>query len=187
MRATLLFALLACTRAYQLPRSRRSLVVPPRRYDLQPRSAPDEATTVRGDIWILGEHRLMCGDSSLPEDMARLESLYEQMQACYRKNDLMAFLELGIEYTKASLAYADNYFIVSAIDDLWPSAKRCAFVAFQEGGNRVIEDNLSHMEQSISAIKDRDEDRLADILHRYALQQCQQVLTAIEKTGSRTA
>ncbi len=33
---------------------------------------PDEATTVRGDIWILGEHRLMCGDSSLPEDMARL-------------------------------------------------------------------------------------------------------------------
>ena len=68
-----------------------------------------------------------------------------------------------------------------------PSAKRCAFVAFQEGGNRVIEDNLSHMEQSISAIKDRDEDRLADILHRYALQQCQQVLTAIEKTGSRTA
>ena len=33
---------------------------------------PDEATTVRGDIWILGVHRLMCGDSSLPEDMARL-------------------------------------------------------------------------------------------------------------------
>ena len=33
---------------------------------------PDEATTIRGDIWILGEHRLMCGDSSLPEDMARL-------------------------------------------------------------------------------------------------------------------
>ena len=49
MRATLLFALLACTRAYQLPRSRRSLVVPPRRYDLQPRSAPDEATTDEAD------------------------------------------------------------------------------------------------------------------------------------------
>jgi hypothetical protein len=49
MRATLLFALFACTRAYQLPRSRRSLVVPPRRYDLQPRSAPDEATTDEAD------------------------------------------------------------------------------------------------------------------------------------------
>jgi len=49
MRATLLFALLACARAYQLPRSRRSLVVPPRRYDLQPRSAPDEATTDEAD------------------------------------------------------------------------------------------------------------------------------------------
>ena len=33
---------------------------------------PDEATTVLGDIWVLGSHRLMCGDSSLPEDMARL-------------------------------------------------------------------------------------------------------------------
>jgi len=42
MRATLLFALLACTRAYQLPRSRRALVVPQRRYDLQPRSTPDD-------------------------------------------------------------------------------------------------------------------------------------------------
>ena len=49
MRATLLFALLACARAYQLPRSRRSLVVPPRRYDLQPRSTPDEATTDEAD------------------------------------------------------------------------------------------------------------------------------------------
>ena len=49
MRATLLFALSACTRAYQLPRSRRSLVVPPRRYDLQPRSTPDEATTDEAD------------------------------------------------------------------------------------------------------------------------------------------
>ncbi|MBC7183463.1 MAG: FCD domain-containing protein, partial [Marinobacter sp.] len=112
---------------------------------------------------------------------------YDQMNACFQKNDLLAFLELGIEYTKASLAYADNYFIVSAIDDLWPSAKRCAFVAFQQGGNQVLEDNLSHMEQSISAIKDRDEDRLAEILHRYALQQCQQVLAAIEKTGHKTA
>ncbi len=118
-----------------------------------------------------------------PADMDRLESLYAQMQACHEKNDLMAFLQLGIEYTKASLAYADNYFIVSAIDDLWPSAKRCAFVAFRQGGNRVLEDNLAHMKQSISAIKDRDEDRLVDILHRYALQQCHQVLQAIEKTG----
>ena len=49
MRATLLFALLACTRAYQLPRSRRALVVPQRRYDLQPRSTPDEATTDEAD------------------------------------------------------------------------------------------------------------------------------------------
>jgi DNA modification methylase len=33
---------------------------------------PDAATTQPGDIWILGNHRLMCGDSSSPEDLDRL-------------------------------------------------------------------------------------------------------------------
>lgn len=30
---------------------------------------PDEATTRRGDIWVLGDHRLMCGDSGSVEDL----------------------------------------------------------------------------------------------------------------------
>lgn len=33
---------------------------------------PDEATTKLGDIWILGDHRLMCGDSASVEDVDRL-------------------------------------------------------------------------------------------------------------------
>jgi len=33
---------------------------------------PDEAITQPGDIWILGNHRLMCGDSSTVEDVDRL-------------------------------------------------------------------------------------------------------------------
>ncbi|MEX0678357.1 MAG: DNA methyltransferase [Pirellulales bacterium] len=33
---------------------------------------PDEATTQPGDLWILGNHRLLCGDSSKPEDVDRL-------------------------------------------------------------------------------------------------------------------
>jgi DNA modification methylase len=33
---------------------------------------PDEATTESGDIWVLGEHRLCCGDSSQPADVDRL-------------------------------------------------------------------------------------------------------------------
>jgi DNA modification methylase len=33
---------------------------------------PDEAITQRGDIWVLGNHRLMCGDSSKPEDLDQL-------------------------------------------------------------------------------------------------------------------
>jgi DNA modification methylase len=33
---------------------------------------PDEAITQPGDLWILGEHRLLCGDSSNPADVDRL-------------------------------------------------------------------------------------------------------------------
>ena len=33
---------------------------------------PDEAITKPGDFWILGEHRLLCGDSSSPQDLDRL-------------------------------------------------------------------------------------------------------------------
>jgi DNA modification methylase len=32
----------------------------------------DEAITQPGDIWVLGAHRLLCGDSSKPEDVDRL-------------------------------------------------------------------------------------------------------------------
>jgi DNA modification methylase len=33
---------------------------------------PDEATTRPGDLWLLGDHRLLCGDSGKPEDVDRL-------------------------------------------------------------------------------------------------------------------
>jgi DNA modification methylase len=33
---------------------------------------PDEAITQPGDLWILGKHRLLCGDSSIPADVDRL-------------------------------------------------------------------------------------------------------------------
>jgi DNA modification methylase len=33
---------------------------------------PDEPITQAGDLWLLGKHRLLCGDSSKPEDVDRL-------------------------------------------------------------------------------------------------------------------
>jgi hypothetical protein len=39
--------------------------------DLVP-EPPDRATSRPGDLWVLGRHRLLCGDSSKPEDLDRL-------------------------------------------------------------------------------------------------------------------
>jgi len=33
---------------------------------------PDDPVTQRGDLWVLGDHRLMCGDSSSAADLDRL-------------------------------------------------------------------------------------------------------------------
>ena len=114
------------------------------------------------------------------EDINRMEGLYERMSECFQKGQLLEFLDIGIEYTQASLAYADNYFIVTAINDLWPSAKRCAFVALQQG-NPVLKENLEHMRHSLDTIQERDEETLIKILEEYADQQCQQVLKSISK------
>ncbi|MCH8499341.1 MAG: GntR family transcriptional regulator [Marinobacter sp.] len=121
-----------------------------------------------------------------PEDMEKLESLYQDMKEAAAKGDLAGFLTLGIEYTQASLTYADNYFILEAIKDLWPSARRCTFATFRQSNHQVLEDNLEHMRASIEAIRARDEAALADILERYARHQCEQVLKslqAVEKAG----
>lgn len=113
------------------------------------------------------------------EDIDRLEHLYEEMSQAFQKGQLIEFLDIGIEYTQASLAYADNYFLVSAIQDLWPSAKRCAFVALKMGP-KVLKDNLDQMRHSLDAIKAKDEDELMRIVTFYAQEQCNQVLSCLD-------
>jgi DNA modification methylase len=58
------------------PEELTELMAPPENLGLvDPDSVPeppDEAITKPGDLWILGEHRLLCGDSSKPEDVDRL-------------------------------------------------------------------------------------------------------------------
>lgn len=38
-------------------------------FDAEP---PEKPITQRGDIWLLGDHRVMCGDSTSPQDVERL-------------------------------------------------------------------------------------------------------------------
>lgn len=49
-----------------------SLARPDAVEDPGPSEPPAVATTLRGDVWLLGAHRLMCGDSTSAEDFAHL-------------------------------------------------------------------------------------------------------------------
>jgi hypothetical protein len=33
---------------------------------------PEQAVTRPGDLWVLGEHRLLCGDATVPGDVERV-------------------------------------------------------------------------------------------------------------------
>ncbi len=44
---------------------------------------PDAAITQPGDLWVMGEHRLMCGDAGKPEDVASLAVFLASEEASY--------------------------------------------------------------------------------------------------------
>jgi DNA modification methylase len=47
--------------------------VEPREVDDQgPEEPPEQPVSRRGDLWILGDHQLLCGDSTSPEDVGRV-------------------------------------------------------------------------------------------------------------------
>lgn len=135
----------------------------------------------------LGHNARKLAQNWKQEDIDRLEDLYERMFVCYDKGDVMSFLDLGIQYTRASLAYADNYFILEAIENLWPSSTRCAVIAFQHHANsEMLKHELEFMRESLDAIKAHDEDTLLSILHGYMTQQRDQVLSALGATDDST-
>ncbi|MAM86356.1 GntR family transcriptional regulator [Allohahella sp. A8] len=113
------------------------------------------------------------------EDMQHMEALYLEMKASFEAGKLQRFHELGIEYTQASLVYARNHFIVEMINNLWPSAKRCSFLALQQGP-QIIYDNLDYMRRSLDLIRTHDEVGLIELLEAYGTKQCEQVLACIK-------
>ena len=44
--------------------------------------APAVPVTVEGDVWVLGRHRLMCGDSTSIDDQGRLDQLAPKIVQC---------------------------------------------------------------------------------------------------------
>lgn len=43
---------------------------------------PEQPITQRGDIWLLGDHRVMCGDSTSPQDVERLTEKHSSVIRC---------------------------------------------------------------------------------------------------------
>ena len=46
---------------------------------------PDEAITQPGDLWLLGDHRLLCGDAGSEADLAELEQLVASIRSRPRR------------------------------------------------------------------------------------------------------
>jgi len=55
----------------------------------------EKAISKTGDLWILGEHRLLCGDSTKPEDVARLFGITDKAQL------LCTDPPYGVDFVKA--------------------------------------------------------------------------------------
>jgi DNA modification methylase len=83
---------------------------------------PEEPVSKPGDIWVLGDHRLMCGDSTSAEDVGRLMG-GESVDFCFTSPPY----NVGIKYA----SYKDK-------------AKRVEYLKFIENVVALSFDNMKH-------------------------------------------
>lgn len=82
---------------------------------------PVTPKTVRGDIWLLGDHRLMCGDSTKPEDVS---SLMDGRKALVMNTDP----PYGIAYNSADVHANGVHYGEIENDDILDGEKLQAFL-----------------------------------------------------------
>ena len=97
---------------------------------------PDEiptkalAKTVRGDVWLLGEHRLMCGDSTVPTDVERL-------MAGKKADMVWTDPPYGVSYvgkTADALTIENDSLNAEELEDFLRAALTAAFTSTVDGG-----------------------------------------------------
>ena len=96
----------------------------------------------------------------------RLEELYVQMRDCFKSGKLFGFSRPGNCLHPGFTGLCRQLFPGVLHSGLWPSAKRCAFVALKQGP-KVLQDNLDAMRHSIDAIAAKDERRRAERIVTY--------------------
>jgi len=76
--------------------------------DADPDAIPDDAPTrvKPGELWLLGNHRLLCGDSTKPEDVARLMG---GGKADFVYCDPPYGMNLVTEYARSNRVFGNNY------------------------------------------------------------------------------
>ena len=78
--------------------------------------APDEPVTVEGDVWVLGNHRLMCGDSTSIDAVEKLMD-GNKAQFCFTSPPYNAAMTCAQMHSKAPKAGAGGLYVGGYSDD----------------------------------------------------------------------
>ncbi len=103
---------------------------------------PDDPITQPGDLWLLGKHRLLCGDATRPEDIAKL-------MAGARADLLLTDPPYGVAYTGGTpdaLTIANDDLDEPALRQFMVRALQAAVLHLKPGGSFYIwhADSLGH-------------------------------------------
>lgn len=102
-------------------------------------AAPKDAVAKPGDLWLLGEHRLLCGDATKAEDVARLlgdgkaELFITDPPYGVSYADKNAFLNTVARGNHIQTPIEGDHQTVGEMGDLWLAAFKLAFDASAPG------------------------------------------------------
>lgn len=116
-------------------------------------------------------------------DLVQFTELVLRMGEYAQKNDLEKFFETSVLFYEKIYPFANNSFLVQALEDLLPAAKRAAYIILSGGQGELNKLHQFFMEM-IQHMLDRDVESAAARLKALGNEWQEQVLAAIRKIDS---